>query len=77
MYGGVSMDIIKDDAAQTSAEMLLLFGGIIAIAVAVAVVYKTYLTGLGKTILTGTDLQNVQSSISNTSNPNSLINKLS
>ena len=70
------MDIIKDDAAQTSAEMLLLFGGIITIVVVAAFYYKTYLVGLGSNITT-TDLQNVQSSISNTSNPNSLINKLS
>ena len=68
------MNIIKDDAAQTSAEMLLLFGGIIAIVVAMAILYRTYLSGLGNTI-NGTDLQNVQSGISNTSNPNSLINK--
>lgn len=70
------MDIIKDDAAQTSAEMILLFGGIIAIVVAMAILYRNYLSGLGNTI-NGTDLQNVQSGISNTSNPNSLINKFS
>ena len=70
------MDIIKDDAAQTSAEMILLFGGIIVIVVAAAIFYRAYLTG-AYTAINGTDLQNVQSGISNTSNPNSLINKFS
>ncbi len=64
MYGGVSMDIIKDDAAQTSAEMILLFGGIIAIAITAALFYRNYLTGLGNTI-NGTDLQNTISGINN------------
>ena len=71
------MDIIKDDAAQSSAEMVLLFGGVIAIAITAAIFYRQYLSGLGNAIKGGTDLNNVLSSIGNTSNPNSLINKLS
>ncbi|HEX7468272.1 MAG TPA: class III signal peptide-containing protein [Methanobacterium sp.] len=58
------MDIIKDDAAQTSAEMLLLFGGVIVIVVAAALFYRNYLAGLGNAI-TGTDLQNTISGINN------------
>ncbi len=69
------MDIIKDDAAQTSVEMMLLLGGIIAVVVIGVVFYKTYLIGLGNSI-NQTDTQQVVSSINNTTNPNSLINKL-
>lgn len=69
------MDIIKDDAAQTSAEMILLFGGIIVIVVAAALFYRNYLNGLGTTI-NQTDTQQLVSNINNSSNPNSLINKV-
>ena len=58
------MDIIKDDAAQTSAEMLLLFGGIIAIAITAALFYRQYLNGLGNNI-TATDLQSTLNGINN------------
>ncbi len=58
------MDIIKDDAAQTSAEMILLFGGIIAIAITAALFYRQYLNGLGNNI-TATDLQSTLNGINN------------
>jgi uncharacterized protein (UPF0333 family) len=74
--GGLIMNIINDDAAQTSAEMLLLFGGIIVVVIVAALYYRTYLSGLGTTI-NQTDTQQVVSSINNTSNPKSLINKIS
>jgi hypothetical protein len=61
------MNIIKDDAAQTSAELLLLFGGIMVIVIVAAIVYRNYLQGLGNAI-TGTDLQNVTQSINNLTN---------
>ncbi len=41
------MDIINEEAAQRSAELMLLFGGIIVIAIVAAIFYKNYLTGLG------------------------------
>ncbi len=63
------MNIIKDDAAQTSAELLLLFGGVIVIVVVAALFYKNYLTGLGNAITgNGSDLQNVTSSINSLNN---------
>lgn len=58
------MDIIKDDAAQTSAEMILLFGGIIVVVVAAALFYRDYLNGLGS-ITTGTDLSKTLNGINN------------
>ena len=70
------MDIIKDEAAQSSAELVLLFGGVIIIVIIAALYYKNYLSGLGNAI-NGTDVQNVTNSINGTTNPNSLINKFS
>lgn len=61
------MDIIKEEAGQSSAELVLLFGGIIVIAIIAALFYKNYLSGLGNEI-TNTDLQNVNNSINNLSN---------
>jgi hypothetical protein len=61
------MDIINEEAAQTSAELVLLFGGIIVIAIAAALLYKNYLSGLGGNITT-TDLQTVTNNINNLGN---------
>ncbi len=62
IIGGVKMKIIKDEAAQTSAELLLLFGGIIVVVVVFAIFYSNYLSGLG-TEINNTDVQNVTNSI--------------
>lgn len=68
------MNIFKDEVAQSSAELILLFGGVIAIVVVGAFYYKNYLSGLGNNI-TANDLQTVTNSINGTNNSNSLINK--
>ncbi len=56
------MKILIDEQAQVSTELILLFGGIITIALIALVVYNNYLQGLGNTI-------------NNSSNPNSQINQ--
>lgn len=61
------MGIIKDEAAQSSAEYILLFGGVIAIVVAASWYYKNYLVGLGNSI-NSTELQNVTNQINNLTN---------
>ncbi|AXV37178.1 MAG: class III signal peptide-containing protein [Methanobacterium sp. BRmetb2] len=61
------MKIINEERAQGSAEMILIFGGVIVIAIVAAVYYRTYLTGLGNEINT-TDVENVTNSISNLKN---------
>ena len=40
------MVIMEDERAQTSAEMILLFGGIIVIAIVALIVYQNYTKGL-------------------------------
>ena len=62
---GDKMNIIKDDAAQTSVEMLLLFGGIIVVVIAFALFYRGYVSGLGSGIngTNATDLHNTLNGI--------------
>jgi hypothetical protein len=69
------MNILKDEAAQTSAELILIFGGVIVIVIVAALYYRTYLSGIGNSI-NQTETQQVVSNINNSSNPNSLINKI-
>jgi len=44
------MNMIKDEKGQGSAELILVIGGMIVIAIAAAVFYKNYLSGLGDDI---------------------------
>jgi hypothetical protein len=60
---GDKMNIINDDAAQTSVEMILLFGGIIVVVIAFAVLYRGYISGLGSGISSGTDYTNTMNNI--------------
>jgi len=61
--GGIFMNINEDERAQTSAEMILLFGGIIVIALIALIVYRNYTSGLGNNM--NSDVNNVTNSIYN------------
>jgi hypothetical protein len=61
------MNIINDDAAQTSAEFILIFGGIIVVVIVAALFYNNYVKGLGGNI-TSNDLANVTTQITNLNN---------
>lgn len=52
------MQILKDERAQGSAELILIFGGVIVIVMVAAFWYKSYLIGAGNEVNT-TDVQNV------------------
>ncbi len=56
------MDIVNDETAQGSAELILLFGGIIVIALVALIAYKNYVEGLGKE-LNGTLLNDTTNTI--------------
>lgn len=60
------MKIIDEETAQGSAELILLFGGIIIIALVAAISYRNYLSGLGGNI--SSDLDNTTGKISNLTN---------
>jgi hypothetical protein len=61
------MQIIKEDDGQGSAELILIFGGIIIIAVVAALYYKNYLSGIGSEI-NNTDVQNVNNNLTQLKN---------
>ncbi|MBI5679960.1 MAG: class III signal peptide-containing protein [Methanobacterium sp.] len=58
------MQILKDEKAQGAAEYILLFGGVIVIAVVAAIFYRNYLTGLGNET-NATDVQNITNQLQN------------
>ena len=56
------MNIIKEESGQGAAEYILLFGGVIAIAIVSIVIYKKYF--IGKNILKASqDINKVRSSL--------------
>ncbi len=58
------MRILKEENAQVAAEYILLFGGVIVIAIAASLLYKNYINGAGKEI-NATDVQNINKSLNN------------
>ncbi|MGZ7043291.1 MAG: class III signal peptide-containing protein [Methanobacterium sp.] len=60
------MQIIKEDKGQGSAELILIFGGIIVIAIIAAVYYRSYLSGLGNA--SSSDVQNVNNNLTQLKN---------
>ena len=58
------MKILIEEYAQVSAELILIFGGIIVIAIIALVTYNNYLKGLGSTI----NSSDPNSSLSNATN---------
>lgn len=61
------MGLLKEEKAQGSAELVLIFGGIIVIAIFAAIVYKNYLNGSGSAI-SSTDVNNINNSLQNLTN---------
>ena len=60
------MEIREDEGAQTSAEMILLFGGIIVIAIVALIVYRNYTKGLANA--TNSEVDTVTNGINNLKN---------
>jgi hypothetical protein len=56
------MNLLNDETAQGSAELVLLFGGIIVIALVALISYQSYLKGLGNEI-NGTQLNETTTDI--------------
>ena len=55
------MDIVKDEGGQGAAEYILLFGGVIVIAIAALLIYRAYFTGVS--INATTDISTVRTSV--------------
>ena len=56
------MAFLKDEAGQGAAEYILLFGGVIVIAIAALVVYKSYFTNASG-LDAGTDVNEVRTNL--------------
>jgi Flp pilus assembly pilin Flp len=56
------MNFLKDEAGQGAAEYILLFGGVIVIAIAALFIYKQYFSNIN--LDSGSDAQNVRTSVS-------------
>jgi len=59
----IEMGIVKDEAAQTSAEYVLILGGIIVIALVAIIVYKNYVSGVGSNITNGSEMNSVNGNL--------------
>ena len=56
------MEFLKDEGGQGAAEYILLFGGVIVIAIAALVIYKQYIDST-LPISSSADAQNVRGSV--------------
>jgi len=59
----IEMGIVKDEAAQTSAEYVLILGGIIVIALVAIIVYKNYVSGVGSSLNGGSEMNSVNGNL--------------
>ena len=55
------MDFLKDEGGQGAAEYILLFGGVIVIAVAALLIYKTYFSST-QALSSSNDISKVRTS---------------
>ena len=61
------MSFLKDEGGQGAAEYILLFGGVIVIAIAALLIYEAYFSNT--TLNTTNDINTVRSSVNNAANP--------
>ena len=57
------MDFVKDEAGQGAAEYILLFGGVIVIAIAALLIYRAYFSG-NSGLNAASDINKVRTSVS-------------
>ena len=53
------MGIMEDETAQTSAEFVLIFGGIMVLVIIALIVYQNYVQDMGAELNNSSDLQNI------------------
>jgi len=58
--GVINMGIIEDEAAQTAAEFVLIFGGILVIVIIALIVYRNYINDMGEELVNGSEVQTVE-----------------
>ncbi|HOI40677.1 MAG TPA: class III signal peptide-containing protein [Methanobacterium sp.] len=57
--GVIDMGIMEDETAQTSAEFVLIFGGIMVLVIIALIVYQNYVQDMGAQLNNSSDLQNI------------------
>ena len=57
------MEFLKDEGGQGAAEYILLFGGVIVIAIAALLIYRTYMNNSNNALSSGNDINAVRSSV--------------
>lgn len=64
----MEMKIIEDEAAQSSAEYVLILGGIIVIVLVAVIAYKNYVNGIGSNITNGSEVNSVNGNLTQINN---------
>ena len=59
------MSFLKDEGGQGAAEYILLFGGVIVIAIIALLIYRNYMSQANTGMQAGNDISNVRNSVSN------------
>ena len=59
----IDIGIMEDEAAQTAAEYLMIFGGIIVIVLVAVISYQNYVRGLGGNLTNGSEIQSVENNL--------------
>ena len=62
LIGGKNMSFLKDEGGQGAAEYILLFGGVIVIAIAALLIYRAYFTQ-NSGLVASSDINSVRGSI--------------
>lgn len=57
------MSFLKDEGGQGAAEYILLFGGVIVIAIIALLIYKNYMNSQNNTLSTGNDINTVRNNV--------------
>ncbi|AIS31633.1 hypothetical protein [Methanobacterium formicicum] len=64
----IDRGIKNDEAAQTAAEYLMIFGGIIVIVLVAVISYQNYVKGLGGNITNGSEVQSIENNLQDINN---------
>ncbi|CEL25124.1 putative membrane protein [Methanobacterium formicicum] len=62
LIGGKNMSFLKDEGGQGAAEYILLFGGVIVIAIAALLIYRAYFTS-NSGLVASSDVNTVRNSM--------------
>lgn len=57
------MSFLKDEGGQGAAEYILLFGGVIVIAIIALLIYRQYMNKANNQLSSGSDINEVRSSV--------------